>query len=230
MDNFEREMNKIFSKDFTTPIEYRQTVEKAIEKAQYSNENNKIFFMYNIRNMVASFIIGIIMLSGMAYAGVRLYENIWKNPKETNLNEFLINNDDKEELLNEATLINLAKEEFKRIGYNDVKIESSEYTKNPYSNDVLSFQVFAYNENDKNLSIVLNAITGKFISFGTDLDLQPQNYRDNRDNIEKTAKKIYSELGYKELEYELIDLTGNYLNDEQKSWFWIATFAKNTIM
>lgn len=226
MDNFEREMNKIFSKDFTTPIEYRETVEKAIKKAQYSNENNKIFFLYNIRNMVASFIIGIIMLSGVTYAGVKLYENIWKKPKETNIDEFLINNDDKEKLLNEATLINLAKEEFKRIGYNNIKIESSEYTKNPYSNDVLSFQVFAYTGNDKNLSIVLNAITGKFISFGTNLDLQPQNYRDNRDNIEKSAKKIYLELGYKELEYELIELTGNYLNDEQKSWFWIATFAK----
>ena len=226
MDNFEREMNKIFSKDFTPPIRYKKAVEKAIEKAQYNNEKNKIFLMSNVRNMVASFAIGIIMLSGVTYAGVKLYENIWKKPKETNINEFLINNNDKNALLDETTLINLAIEEFKRIGYNNIKVESSEYIKNPYSNDILSFQVFAYNETDKNLSIVLNATTGKFISFGTDLDLQPQNYRDNRYNIEKKAKEIYIELGYEELEYELVDLVGNYLNDEQKSWFWIATFAK----
>lgn len=226
MDNFEQEMNKIFSKDFTPPIGYRKAVEKAIEKAQYNNENNKIFFISNIKNMVASFIIGIIILSGVSYAGIKLYENIWKKPKETNINDFLINNADKENLLDKTTLINLATKEFQRIGYNNIKIESAEYIKNPYSNDILSFQVFAYNEDDKNLSIVLNASTGKFISFGTNLDLQPQNYRESRYNVEKTAKKIYLELGYKDLEYELIDITGNYLNDEEKSWFWIATFAK----
>lgn len=226
MDNFEQEMHRIFSKDFTAPIEYRKAVEKAIEKAQYSNEKNKIFFMSNARNLVASLIVGIIMLSGVAYAGVKLYENIWKKPKETDINEFLINDEDKSAILDETVLINLVTKEFERIGYNNIEIESSEYIKNPYSNDTLAFQVFAYNEDNKNLSIILNASTGKFISFGSDLDLQPQNYRDNRYNIEKTAQKIYDELGYKEKEYKLIDVTGNYLNDEQKSWFWIATFAK----
>lgn len=226
MDNFEQKMKEIFSKDFTPPIEYRKAVKTAVENAQYSNKNNKLFFISNINNMVASFIIGIIVLSGVAYASVKLYENIWKNPQETTINEFLINNDDKEAVLDEATLINLATEEFKRIGYDNIKIESSKYTKNPYSNDILFFEVFAYNEENKNLSIILNAITGKFISFGTDLDLQPQNYRDNRYNVEETAKNLYLKLGYKDLDYELIDLKGNYLNDEQKSWFWIATFAK----
>ena len=226
MDNFEQKMREVFTKDFTPPIRYKKAVETAIENAQYSNENNKLFFIYNIKNMVASFIIGIILLSGVTYASIKLYENIWKNPNETTINEFLINDDDKKAVLDETTLINLATEEFKRIGYDNIEIESSEYTKNPYSNDILLFQVFAYNEENKNLNIMLNAITGKFISFGADLDLQPQNYRDNRYNVEKTAKNLYLKLGYKELNYELIDLKGNYLNDEQKSWFWTATFAK----
>ena len=208
MDNFEQKMREVFTKDFTPPIRYKKAVETAIENAQYSNENNKLFFIYNIKNMVASFIIGIILLSGVTYASIKLYENIWKNPNETTINEFLINDDDKKAVLDETTLINLATEEFKRIGYDNIEIENSEYIKNPYSNDILLFQVFAYNEENKNLNIMLNAITGKFISFGADLDLQPQNYRDNKYNVEKTAKTLYLKLGYsyKDGNTELTDI------------------------
>ena len=124
MDNFEQKMREVFTKDFTPPIKYKKAVETAIENAQYSNENNKLFFIYNIKNMVASFIIGIILLSGVTYASIKLYENIWKNPNETTINEFLINDDDKKAVLDETTtLINLATEEFKRIGYDTLKLK-----------------------------------------------------------------------------------------------------------
>ena len=65
MDNFEEKMNIIFNKNFETPSHYKSAVDKAINEAEYGCKKTNILHLYCFKNIAASFLIGVITLSGI---------------------------------------------------------------------------------------------------------------------------------------------------------------------
>ena len=226
MDNFEEKMNIIFNKNFETPSHYKSAVDKAINEAEYGCKKTNILHLYCFKNIAAGFLIGVITLSGIAYAGVKIYENIWKTPEEISINDFDVNTNEKNHIINESELKNIALNEFNKIGYDNITIEKSEYIKNPYSNTSICFQISAYNDTEKTLSLMLDATNGNFISFGSDLDIQAQNYRTSREEAKNIARILYKKLGFEEGSYDLTNIVANNKDNEIDSWFWTATFTK----
>ena len=73
---------------------------------------------------------------------------------------------------------------------------------------------------------MLDATNGNFISFGSDLDIQAQNYRTSREEAKNIARILYKKLGFEEGSYDLTNIVANNKDNEIDSWFWTATFTK----
>lgn len=218
MDNFDNKIKGVFMTKNDIPDSYIEKVNEALKKAKYDDSKK----LYNIKKFVAIFVACVITLSGITYAGAKLYSDVWKKPEQFNYEEdACISEEEKSKVISEDKIKEIAQNKLKELGYDDFKIENVELVKLPYYGDIV-WHLYS----DSNNGMWLNAITGELYSFGIDKEKIPRNYRTNMEDAEKVANELYTYLGFKEGEYELTRIKGNMDSTGENSYFWTVQFNK----
>ena len=158
----------------------------------------------------------IIVMSGIVYAGVTIYKKyIWKEPEKFNYNEEKeVTSEDRKKALSEEDAKNIAIETIKKLKNNEeVTIKKAELIKYPDDKEMEWFI-----QTNEQISVNVDAYTGNLTSYSDNsIDDTKIASTMNKENVEKTIKEIYQNLGYSE-EYVLTNLQKNAITDDTNLW------------
>ena len=167
--------------------------------------------------------IGILLSTGVVFAGTVVYENIEKIWKEPTTYEFTgeLNEEDRKNAISEEEARQKASDYLKKIGLEN-EITSLTLEKNAWENKVGWYICF------ENGSMEMNS-NGDFESLNIPSYTYtiPKNYGITREQARVVAKEMLSKYNpnNNDNEYELISLKRNMETDED-SYIWYATFYK----
>ena len=187
---------------------------------------------------IATTLAGILISTGVVFAGTVVYENIekiWKEPQSYSYDEMIadipqeITEEEKKEVINEDEAKNIAIDILNKLGYENQTINRIEL-KRGYADDIPSYYMvktkWGYEEG---LMVQLNANGGDFIAFD-DMDLKYKHLATEKlsDNeISKIASEYYQKIGLDENLYELAETkTNDYYFQNQSSDLLSASFYK----
>ena len=211
----------ILDKDINTPIEYEQAIQNSMKNNNINRNKHCLI------KTVISTLISVFIFSGFVFASYIAYEKIWRMPKELTANDFEITAEDKINLLDNKTLEEKAIKELEQLGYINTTIKNQNITKDAYDSRVY-FQLITISEKDNDeLSIMLDAKNGEFISFGIiNKKLFPQ-YTCTTENAKKIAEKMLLDLNLITEEYKITDIFQNSdNNNSNQSSLYQITFSK----
>lgn len=197
-------------------------------------EENDIVMKNRIKNVVKAIITviaGIALSGGVAFAGTRVYEKIWKEPKSYTYEEYIsdisipeITEEEKEELLSEDEAKEKGLEILEKLGYENQTINKIEL-KSESSIYIIKTKL-GYEEG---LTVEINANSGDFLSFN-DMDLSYKHLQSEiltDEEISKIAIDIYNRLELKDGEYKLSETkVEDYYFENQASKLLEARFYK----
>ena len=187
---------------------------------------------------IATTLAGILISTGVVFAGTVVYENIekiWKEPQSYSYDEMIadipqeITEEEKKEVINEDEAKNIAIDILNKLGYENQTINRIEL-KRGYADDIPSYYMvktkWGYEEG---LMVQLNANGGDFIAFD-DMDLKYKHLATEKlsDNeISKIASEYYQKIGLDENLYKLTETRVNdYYFQNQSSDLLGASFYK----
>ena len=187
---------------------------------------------------IATTLAGILISTGVVFAGTVVYENIekiWKEPQSYSYDEMIadipqeITEEEKKEVINEDEAKNIAIDILNKLGYENQTINRIEL-KRGYADDIPSYYMvktkWGYEEG---LMVQLNANGGDFIAFN-DMDLKYKHLATEKlsDNeISKIASEYYQKIGLDENLYKLAETRINdYYFQNQSSDLLSANFYK----
>ena len=198
----------------------------AISKIKEENDivmENKV---KSIFKTIVTTLIGLLLGTGVVFAGTKVYENIekiWKEPESYTYDEMIANipqevtEEEKKELITEDEARNIGIEVLNKLGYENQTINRIELKKgynNHYNNDVSSdyYMVKTKWGYEEGLMVQLNANDGEFIAF-EDMDLKYKHYPTEKlsdGEISRIATEYYKKTG---LDENLYKLTETKIND-----------------
>lgn len=215
MDN--KELNDRTLEKFKTKIAIMN-----LKKDQSIENKSK----YNILKFVATFILTLGLTVSIVYAGGVIYEKVFKEPEkiENFMEELKVTPEDISNIITEQEAINSAKEEVKRYGLelNDEDIIKTEIQKAP------NYDEIAYLIETQNLSVFVNAKTGKLKNFYIDDGYSVEEIEkmtSSKEEIIKVGEEKLKEYGFSD-EYKLSYISCNDGNDESKAYLWYLWFSK----
>ena len=85
MEFYEQKIRQIIKKDIEIPVHYKQIVRETLKQCKNKKVKKKVDFM---KTFVAS-CAGIIITTGVVYAGYITYEKVWKEPKKYTYEQML---------------------------------------------------------------------------------------------------------------------------------------------
>lgn len=206
-------------------------------------KENKRMLKNKIGKMVATFVIASGLTASVVFAGTKVYEKVFKEPKKYESYEELIQEvkenqgsqeitkEDEEKAVNMEEAINEANKFLNKLGITNQEFVTKELKKNY----ILGAELVYYFTTDINLNkgihVGINAENGKCISFAnnnlTHTGLKPDKIS-KEEAIEK-ANKIYNLFGLKENEYkinEIMEPPYFFPNGESDGPEWIITYYK----
>lgn len=176
----------------------------------------------NLAKLVATFVVTIGMTVGVAYAGNRIYEKIWKEPEAYKVNRE-ITEGEKAECITEQQAEEIGNTYLKKIGFKEEMIKELGLTK-----EFLS-QENVWMMNSQKATLKIDGKTGdiKAIQIPTWNYKIPNHYGINREEARKVAKELLERYKPEDMvgEYELVSLKRNSEKDEQ-AYIWYADFYK----
>lgn len=146
----------------------------------------------------------LISLTGVAFAGNKIIENIWKTPEKIQNVTDKITEESKKENITEEQAKEIAINKLKEIGFNSNIINTDHY-KETDSNTI----IYRFNTED-NYEISINGQTGKFDTiWNNNKNQQDCNIEITQDEAITIANQYYKLFGFKEGEYEITQIFSN---------------------
>ena len=198
-----------------------------------TNEKKKNMNKYNLLKMVATFIIVIGITAGVVYAGSIVYEKVFKEPEkiENYIEKIEINEEDLKNIISEEEAKRKAIQGIKRFG---IEVSEEDITNIFLDKSMPNIYSLLYTItiSDGEMYIDIDALTGEFTGFNiSNIDTKftghqlMEEYATTKENVIDAVKEKKQEYGFGD-EYELVELSNGTENDEEKSGFWYASFAK----
>ena len=183
--------------------------------------------------MVATFIIVIGITAGVVYAGSIVYEKVFKEPEkiENYIEKIEINEEDLKNIISEEEAKRKAIQGIKRFG---IEVSEEDITNIFLDKSMPNIYSLLYTItiSDGEMYIDIDALTGEFTGFNiSNIDTKftghqlMEEYATTKENVIDAVKEKKQEYGFGD-EYELVELSNGTENDEEKSGFWYASFAK----
>lgn len=167
----------------------------------------------NIFKIVSTAVAGIVLSTGIAFAGTKIYEKIWKEPKKIQIVTDVLTPEAQKENISEEEAKQIAINKLKEIGFNTNIVKTNHY-KLVDSNKIMYRFI---TENDYSISIdgqkatffeiwnigkKLGEIDKKFDRYGSEKKVGSE-YIMNKDKAVEVANKYYKLFGFQEGEYEI---------------------------
>jgi hypothetical protein len=223
------EVSKVdFDKD---KVKFKIAISKIKEENDVAMKNRT----RNLFKAIITAIAGIILGSGVVFAGTKVYEKIWKEPESYTYEEMVnalpsaeISEEEKKDLISEDEAKEKGLEILEKLGYENQTINRIEL-KRGYSEDTTSYYMiktkWGYEEG---LTVEIDANSGEFLAFN-DMDLKYKHLQSEiltDEEIAKIATNVYNQLGFKG-EYKLSDTKAeDYYFENQASKVLGAKFYK----
>lgn len=182
--------------------------EKVKMKIAISNVKEEDIVMENktkgILKTVATALAGIVLSTGVVFAGTVVYENIWKTPEKIQLSSgdfeeiTKITEESKKENMSEEKAKEIAINKLNAIGFNSNIVGTNHYKE--YDSNKIWYRF----DTEDNYEISIDGQTGEFFDiWNNNKNIQDtKKYMTEEQGIE-TANKYYELFGYKEGEYEI---------------------------
>ena len=158
----------------------------------------------NIFKTVATAIIGILLSTGVAFAGSKVVEKVWKTPEKIQLssgdNEELtkITEESKKENITEEDAKKVAIEKLNQIGFNSNIIGTNHYK------EIDSTKIMYRFDTKDNYEITIDGQTGEFYDiWNNNKYTQDTTKYITEEQAKELANKYYKLFGYKDGEYEI---------------------------
>ena len=158
----------------------------------------------NIFKTVATAIIGILLSTGVAFAGSKVVEKVWKTPEKIQLssgdNEELtkITEESKKENITEEDAKKVAIEKLNQIGFNSNIIGTNHYK------EIDSTKIMYRFDTKDNYEITIDGQTGDFFDiWNNNKNTQDTSKYITEEQAKELANKYYKLFGYKDGEYEI---------------------------
>ncbi len=227
MDSLDRTIINIVNKEVNRPEEYKQAIRTAFIKEK---TKSKITF---VKTFITA-CIGIVITSGIAFAGYTVYEKVWKEPRQYNIFEekpAVISEDEKEKIISEEKVKEDAKNILIKFGYPEEEIEKVELYRS-YDEKTNSYYYIStekeYHNETRNIGITIqfDSETGKFQYFLNN-DFKDISKLENisKESAEKTAKDLLVDIGYPSDTYEIKQSE----KDDNNEWRIIFSRSYNGI-
>lgn len=227
MDDLDLFITNIVNKKVNTPHKYHDAIETAFKR----NTNSK----FNIIKAFSAASAGVLLTSGIVFAGYTAYENIWKNPAEYNIEKEkppIISNEEKNNIISENEISQKATNILNTLGYSNKEIKKIDLNRSYADNSNSYYSLFTENEysipnTNKNTGININfdAETGKFIYFlNNDFYSQFGNGLEeiSSENAINMSKETLNYVGYNLYGYEIDFCEKNSDYNE-----WTISFSRN---
>ncbi len=216
----EKAIKEIIKSKIDIPTGYVNAINTAFIKKKKNN--------YFIRVLVAT-CSGVILTSGIAFAGYNIYQKIWNEPEKVNnsdIEEALenkeITKEDEDKLISNQEAQERALSILNNLGYKELKVENIE-TKN--TNNMIYFDIKVIGNNSFIISI--DGKTGDLIGI--------QNLNNNYENIKTISEEearefsvyVSKSLNLNNEDYELRycrEENGNFGEEQYK--VWVSTFNR----
>lgn len=146
----------------------------------------------------------IMSLSGVVFAGNKIIESIWKKPEKI---EYVT-----DEITEESKNKNITEEEAKKVAVNKLKeIEfNTNIVKTNHYKEVDSNQIMYRFITEDNFEVSINGYTGEFYGiWNNNKNIQDRNITITENEAKEVANKYYKLFGFKEGEYEIVNILVN---------------------
>ena len=169
-----------------------------------------------ILKMVATATVGVILSTGVVFAGTMMYENIWKTPEKIE-----VSSGDFEEITKiteESKKENMSEEKAKEIAINklnEIQFNSNIVGTNHYK-EYDSNKIWYRFDTEDNYEISIDGQTGEFYDIWNNNDIQDLNKYITVEEAIETANKYYKLFGFKENEYEITRIYSNNKSGNDK--------------
>ena len=181
----------------------------------------KGFDEMNKLSRVVIIILCLLLISGVAYATTYYIINVWKEPEKFNYEEeVIVTEKDKQEAISEEEAKQKGTEILSKIGIEDVNTTYAKLVKYPDKNQ-MRWQI-GY---DNDISITLDAYTGRFMSYYSFTDDAKIRSTYNEEQARTALQEVYDDLnlgfGGK---YSLVHLEKVLIDED--SPLWTGDFCK----
>ena len=222
-----QDIKEFFKKEYNANKNLQKIVSNITKEEKNHMNKNKLL------KMVATFIISIGITAGVVYAGSIVYEKIFKAPEEIEnyIENIEINEEDLKNIISEEEAKKIAVEGIKRFGIEFSEKDITNISLYKAAPNIYSLE-YAITVSNGEIYVSVDALTGNFTSFHIgNIDTRftghqlMEEYATTKENVIDAVKEKKKEYGFGD-EYELVELTNGTGDDEKKSGFWYATFAK----
>ena len=181
-------------------VKFKIAISKIKEENDIVMENKT----KGIFKTVATALAGIVLSTGVVFAGTMVYENIWKTPEKIQLSSgdfekiTKITEESKKENMSEEKAKEIAINKLNAIGFNSNIVGTNHYKE--YDSNKIWYRF----DTEDNYEISIDGQTGEFFDiWNNNKNIQDtKKYMTEEQGIE-TANKYYKLFGYKEGEYEI---------------------------
>ena len=186
MEGYENYIYDTLNRKIHTPQSYKRAIETALYSEKKHSRNSLI-------KVILATCGGIILTTGVAFAGYTIYEKIWKEPRQYDVNQekpAIISEEEKSELVTEDEIKEKSEGILKDFGYPDKKIKKIDLNRS--YDDSLNSYYAVYTEDEysipnsnKNIGITINfnSETGEFIYFLNN------DFTEIKSNLEKISEE-----------------------------------------
>lgn len=222
-----QDIKEYFQKEYNANSNLQKILSKITNEKRNNMNKNKLL------KMVATFIIVIGITAGVVYAGSIVYEKVFKEPEkiENYIEKIEINEEDLKNIISEEEAKRKAIQGIKRFG---IEVSEEDITNIFLDKSMPNIYSLLYTItiSDGEMYIDIDALTGEFTGFNiSNIDTKftghqlMEEYATTKENVIDAVKEKKQEYGFGD-EYELVELSNGTENDEEKSGFWYASFAK----
>ncbi len=189
-------------------IEISHKVTNSIKNCFNEKQKKRGNFNMNKQLKVATAICACLIIgTGVVFAGVKVYENIWKNPEKIENITMEITEESKKENINEETAKNIAIKKLEDIGFN------SNIARTDHYKEVNSDKIMYRFENEDKFAISIDGQSGEFFEiWNNNKNTQDRSIYITENEAIEVANSYYKLFGFKEGEYEVTSV--NSLNNE----------------
>ena len=181
-------------------VKFKIAISKIKEENDIVMENKT----KGIFKTVATALAGIVLSTGVVFAGTMVYENIWKTPEKIQLSSgdfeeiTKITEESKKENMSEEKAKEIAINKLNAIGFNSNIVGTNHYKE--YDSNKIWYRF----DTEDNYEISIDGQTGEFFDiWNNNKNIQDTKKYMTEEQGMETANKYYKLFGYKEGEYEI---------------------------
>ena len=197
----------------TNKIKTKIAISKIKEENDIVMENKT----KGILKTVVTATVGVILSTGVVFAGTMVYENIWKTPEKIELSSgdfeeiTKITEESKKENMSEEKAKEIAINKLNEIQFNSNIIKTNHYKE--YDSNKIWYRFIT----EDNYEITIDGQTGEFYDiWNHNKEIQDLNKYISVDEAIEVANKYYKLFGYKEGEYEITRIHSNNKDGNDK--------------